>query len=270
MAKARVEHLILPVAGLGVRLRPLTLKTPKALVEINGKPIIEYSLEEAKEGGIKHIVLVVNPTQKVEFEKYAKNAAKKFGLTFSIRVQDNLFGNGQAILAGGKDVKGRPFVVRFCDDIFVHKDNLVRSLVHFFEKHQAPVIVLERVPWDVIGRYGVVATKPTQNPLLHRVLRIVEKPKQSDFKEKEFPLSNLAVPGAHIWTPRAFDRLSRLSRIIPPINDSLVYTAALQEELDHGGKVYGWEFPGTRLDGGTLHGIAHAEKFFEERNKSIN
>ncbi|MEK7076790.1 MAG: sugar phosphate nucleotidyltransferase, partial [Patescibacteria group bacterium] len=156
-----ITTLVLPVAGLGKRLLPLTEHTPKALLAVGGKPCIEYVLEEGWAAGIRDAVLVINPSQQAHFEKYIARAQAKFPeMNFRFAFQEQAFGSGEAILEAARLLEGKPFTVRFCDDILIAEENALRSLLDFFEEYRAPMILLERVPREVVARYGIVATAP--------------------------------------------------------------------------------------------------------------
>ena len=260
----RVKKLVLPVAGLGKRLFPLTLKTPKPLLPLRGKPILEYVLHEAQESGIREAILVVGPENKSRIFEYLRGAQEKFPkLRFHIRMQRRPFGNGEAILMAHDIVANEPFAVRFCDDLLFHKVHGLRKLIEIFEKYRSPVFVLEEIPRKLISRYGVVAVKNPKGGPLYEILRVVEKPTAHDFAVGH-PLVNLAVLGAYVMTPSIMKHLKRFQDIRPPVRDALLWTAAFQEELRREGKIYGWKFPGTRLDCGTLEGLRKAEKFLED------
>src|SRR5258708_2707906 len=96
----RVTKLVLPVAGLGKRLLPLTKHTPKNLLPVNGKPLLAYVLDEAVEAGIREVILIVNPAHKKDFEHYLRANKKRFPtLTFHVRVQATPGGNGHALVS---------------------------------------------------------------------------------------------------------------------------------------------------------------------------
>lgn len=278
-----VRKLILPVAGLGKRLKPLTLTTPKNLLPVNGKPLIEYVLEEAAASGIKEVILVVNPKHREDFKEYLGKHTKQFpSLRFRIRVQETPGGNGHAIVQAKDCIGNEPFAVRFCDDIILTKAPVLQSLVALYEAYRAPVLLLERIPRKLVSRFGVVAVHPVRNPLsngvknaaqpkgrvggkIFRITKIVEKP-----PVREAP-SNLIIVGGYVLSPRILQNLSSVADSLPTVaDDALPLAVALQIELIVGGKVYGWEFPGRRLDCGTLDGLMKTEEFLNGRISSGN
>ena len=255
---AKITKLVLPVAGLGKRLRPLTFKTPKNLIKLNGKPLLEYALEEAKPAGIKEVILIISPEHRRQFEQYLAAARKKFpDLTFHIRIQEEPLGNGHAILQAADLAENESFAVRFCDDIIIDKSPLLEALINFYEICNAPLILLERVPREEVCLYGVVKVKKINSqPFLYQVFDVIEKP-----KIEEAP-SDLIIVGGYILTPAIMSHLSRLenSKKFTPDNE-LWLTDAFRAELKAGGKLYGWEFSGKRFDCGKLTDLKKAEEF---------
>ncbi len=255
----KVKKLVLPVAGLGKRLRPLTLTTPKNLVPLRGRPILEYALDEAKAAGIEETILVISPEHRKEYETYLESVADKYsGLKFILREQAQPWGNGHAILQAEKDLKEELFAVRFCDDIIVHAEPTLPALIALGEEHKATTLLLQSIPREDVERYGVVATEPTGEEFLYKLTAVVEKPK------KEEAPSNLIIIGGYVMTPEVIYELRKLSVNMRQVNDGLMVTDAFKEMLRKGQPMYGWEFPGVRLDCGTLDGLKQAEEFMRQ------
>ncbi len=257
----KITKLVLPVAGLGKRLMPLTKKTPKNLILVNGKPLIEYAFEDAVMSGVKEVILIVNPSHQEQFKKYLKERAKRFpGLAFHIRVQRTPAGNGHALLSAFDILKNEPFAVRFCDDVILNKEPLIKSLASLFYFYKTPILLLERVPWKDVSRYGVVGTeKPRMKPQVkgdvYEITGIVEKPKKGE------ATSNLIIVGGYILTPSVLRNLKRVADSLPlAADDALPLAVGLQIELIIGHKIYGWEFNGKRLDCGTLDNLEKAQE----------
>lgn len=261
---AKITKLVLPVAGLGKRLRPLTNRCPKALVPLRGRPLLDYMLEEAEKSGIGEVALVINPRHEKYFRAYLKDFKKRFrGLKIHLRFQYSPGGNGHAIIQAADVVKNEPFAVRFCDDIISCNPSVLASLIQYFKRYRAPILLLERVPKQKISSYGVVAIKKARKPQgtlpagnLYRITEIIEKPSLLRAP------SNLSIVGGYILTPAILRNLQKIADSLPVIApDALPVAVALQVELILGGKIYGWEFACKRFDCGTLAGLKNAEKF---------
>lgn len=254
----KITKLVLPVAGLGRRLLPLTKKTPKNLIPVNGKPLIEYALEDAVISGIKEVILVVNPAHQKQFKQYLKKNGKKFPeLKFHLRVQHTPSGNGHALLPAFDLLENEPFIVRFCDDIILSKEPLIKSLNSLFSRYKAPILLLQRIPRKDVSRYGVVGIKTVNSKQLtvnrkkiYQITKIVEKPKTNQAP------SNLIIVGGYVLTPGILRNIKQVADSLPIVaEDALPLAVGLQIELIIGRKVYGWEFNGKRLDCGTLDNL---------------
>ena len=269
----KVTTLVLPIAGLGKRLMPLTKKTPKNLVRVNGKPLIEYVLEEAVAAGIKKVVLIVNPKHLADFEGYVKAAKRRFpSLAFTVRIQPTPGGNGHAIAQAYDIIKNEPFAVRFCDDVLFTEDETpgaLMSLVNAFSRMRGSmksVVLLERVPKEMVSRFGVVGIERSGKATVdggkvYRVTKIVEKPAVKDAP------SNLTIVGGYVFTPDVVRNLKMVSDTLPVVaDDALPVAVAIQMQIAMKGNVYGWEFPGMRLDCGTLEKLQQSEEFLKAAN----
>lgn len=255
-----ITKLVLPVAGLGTRLRPLTLVTPKNLITVAGRPLLEYVLDEALSVGIKDVILVINPAHFSQYRAYLVSARKKYPkFNFHIRVQENPWGHGHAVLQAADIIKDEPFLVRFCDDIIVSEKPALKILTRVFEEYKSPVLLLEQVSKEEVGRYGVVkAEKVYPDTGVWKISGFVEKP-----KPEETP-SDLIVIGGYALTPEVMAGLKRLEKNMRRENDSLLIYDPILEMLVEGKPVYGREFDGKRLDCGTLAGLKTAEEYLRK------
>ena len=256
----KITKLALPVAGLGKRLMPLTKKTPKNLLEVNGKPLVEYAFEEAVQAGIKDVILIVGPVHNRRFEDYVKKTGKKFpSLKFHIRIQETPAGNGHALICAADILKEEPFAVRFCDDVLISDSPILASLIKIFEKHKASSLLLERVPKNQVYRFGVVGISgsETVNNIkgkIYQINKVIEKP------PVKLAPSNLTVVGGYVLTPTVLRNLVKVAEALPnAAADSIPINVGLQIELITGKRIYGWEFSGRRLDCGTLEKFQKAQ-----------
>ena len=262
-----IRKLVLPVGGVGKRLRPLTNRCPKALVPLNGGVLLDHMLFEAAASGIKEIILIVNPRHIRHFEAYRERSKKKFGdITFHIRLQETPGGNGHAIMQAADLLYHEPFAVRFCDDIIFQNPPVLQSLIEIYNTRRAPVVLLEKVPMRLVSRYGVVGVQKAsqkngvpKSGTLFRITEIIEKPAISRAP------SNLIIVGGYILTPSVMRNLTKIAESLPIVApDALPLAVALQVELIIGGKVFGWQFPGKRLDCGTIDALQSTEKFLQK------
>ena len=255
----KITKLVLPVAGLGKRLWPLTKDTPKNLIKINGRPLLEYVLEEAVSSGIKEVILIINPAHRRQFESYIVSAEKKFpSLRFFVRQQATPGGNGHALTQAYDLVRNAPFAVRFCDDIILSRPPVLGTLLNLFSTYKVPILLLERVPKNLVSRFGVVGVRRVKSRI-YQIKKIVEKPRAS------LAPSNLTIVGGYVLTPHIVRNLKSVADTLPVIaDDALPLAVALQIELIIGGKIYGWEFKGKRLDCGTIEKLRKANDFLKK------
>lgn len=261
----KVKTAVLPVAGLGTRVLPLSLHQPKAMIGIVDRPMIHYVIEEVATAGITNIVIVTGPEQP-EFQRYADYlrhdpAWPGSRLKISFAVQEKPRGNGDAVFAAKKYLADEPFVVCFSDDLLADDQHPLKTFVEVFEKVNAPLVMLEPVPKESVSRYGVVKAQKSQlGSGLYDISDVIEKP-----KTEEAP-SNLTIIGRYVLTPAILEELGKLY----PVNGKEVGLAdALKNYAARGEKLYGWHFPGKRFDAGSKMGILKAQAYFGTRHKDL-
>src|SRR3989344_7672128 len=126
----QIRKLILPVAGLGKRLQPLTFSLPKNLVSLRGRPLVEYAIDEAAAAGLAQIILVASPEHKTQYEKYLLQAQKRYpALILHLQLQPEAWGDGHAVLMAQDLIAGEPFAVRFCDDVIVDRQPTLPQVI---------------------------------------------------------------------------------------------------------------------------------------------
>lgn len=288
MAVKKVIKAVLPVAGLGTRIMPLTLHQPKGMVGIVDRPVVHYVIDEMISAGIKEIILIISPRHS-EFKKYISYLLRQdpaWGkITFRIVVQKKPLGNGDAIFAARKFLKDEPFLVGFGDDLLADSESLpstssrgasgeirsewnsgeqinppLKQLVNFFRKIKSPILVLESVPKNMVSRYGVVKIKKTGvHRDIYQITDVIEKP------SPEKAPSNLTIVGRYILTPKIMEEIKKLYPEAKRGRE-LYLTDALKNYLRGGGKIYGWHFRGTRFDCGSKIGILKAQVYFGLRH----
>ena len=252
-----ITTLVLPVAGLGTRLKPLTDFVPKALVCLHHKPLLEYILEETLETAIKKVILVVSPEHFDHFQNYlAQNAIKFPHIHFETRVQEKQLGNGHALVQVRDLIAGQSFIVRYTDDPIIVTPSPTASLIDIFERFQAPVLLLKRIPKEMMSRFGMIRGEQIE-PRVHRISHIIEKPKQEEIN------SNIGIIGGYVVTPPLLKTLEELSHAMETKNDALPLTNAFIAECAKKNPVYGFEFEGAHLDCGTLETFYQAEHYMK-------
>ncbi|MFV8835738.1 UTP--glucose-1-phosphate uridylyltransferase GalU [Aquisalimonas sp.] len=264
----RIRKAVFPVAGLGTRFLPATKASPKEMLPVVDKPLIQYAVEEAVAAGADTLVFVTGRTKRaiedhfdkayeLEVELEAKQKHKMLELVRStvpegvnciyIR-QGEALGLGHAVLCAQPIVGDEPFAVILADDLIDGQGEKVMSqMVREFDDHQCSLLGVERVPMEETGSYGVVSARDFSDGL-SAVDAIVEKPDPADAP------SNLAVVGRYVLTPRIFELLRDTA---PDAKGEIQLTDAISSLLNHE-RVLAHEFTGKRYDCGSKLGYLKA------------
>ncbi len=235
-----IKKAVIPAAGAGTRLLPVTKAQPKEMLPILDMPTIQYVVQEAVEAGAKDILIVTGRNKRAIEDHFDRNLEledhlERRGDTDALNAirhiadlarihyvrQPIQAGLGDAVLCARAFVGDEPFAVLNGDAVFDAPIPVTRQLVKAFEEHRLPVVAVEEVPPEKVHRFGIVACTPIGKRLA-RISRLVEKPSAG-----EAP-SNLAIAGRYILTPEIF---GALDTIPPGKNDEVQLTDALSELL---------------------------------------
>ena len=259
-----IKQAIIPLAGLGTRLLPLTSVFAKELLPINGKPGIEYIIEECIDAGIKEIIFIISK-KKMMIKNYFyndlfyKNIIKKkkdprivkeyqkilkYKKMIKFVYQDKPLGTGDAVLKTMKYIKDNYFLMLLPDDLII-KDNCSKSMIAIHKKYKTSIIASMKVDKKNVSRWGIynVDKKIDKNNFI--INSVIEKPKQ-----KEAP-SNNAVIGRYILPKSIFKKLLKLK---PGKGAEIHITDAIQSLINDNHKFIGHTFSGKYLDCGTMNG----------------
>jgi UTP--glucose-1-phosphate uridylyltransferase len=266
----KVKSVVFPVAGFGTRLLPATKAIPKEMVTLIDKPLIQYGVEEALNGGIERIIFVTGRTKKSMEDHFDRDPnleaalaeAGKLELLREVRKisdmcdvvyvrQKEPLGLGHAVLCA-KDIVGRdPFAVILPDDIILSEASVIGEMAKEFDKVKSPVISIMEVPAGETSKYGIVKVEKQIDERLYKLGYMVEKPKSD-------PPSNLAIIGRYILTP---DILDELESTAAGAGNEIQLTDAIHAVAEKKG-VYGYRFDGRRFDCGNKHGLIEATVHF--------
>lgn len=261
----KVRKAVLPTAGLGTRFLPATKASPKEMLPIVDKPMIQYAVEEAEACGISEFIMVTGKSKRAiedhfdyawELEENLKSKGKEKMLDEIRRLNHVQFayirqglplGLGHAINCSKAFVNDEPFAVLLSDDIIDPDDKLLKNMLKLYDKFKATILALQRVPRSEIHRYGVIAGNEVQKNLF-RITDMVEKPAASAAP------SDLAIIGRYILTPDIF---RFIETTIPGKGKEIQLTDALKALLKKK-PVYGFLFEGRRYDAGDKVGYLKA------------
>ena len=260
-----IKQAIIPLAGLGTRLLPLTSVFAKELLPINGKPGIEYILEECIDAGIKEIIFIISKKKmmiKKYFysDKFYKNIIKKkkdpkiieeykkilkYKKMIKFVYQNKPKGTGDAVLKTKKFIKDKYFLMLLPDDLIM-KHNCSKSMISAHKKHKSSVMASMKVEKKSVSRWGIynLSKKVSKNNFI--IKEVVEKP-----TIKNAP-SNKAVIGRYILPKTIFNKLSNQK---PGKGGEIHITDAIQSLINENKKFIAHNFTGKYLDCGTMNGF---------------
>ena len=274
----RVTKAVFPVAGMGSRFLPATKASPKEMMPIVDKPLIQYAVEEAVAAGINDMVFITGRNKRaiedhfdkayeVEAELAARGKSDLLELVRSIIPksvnciyirQAEPLGLGHAVLCAQPAVNEEVFAVILADDLIDANPPVLRQMTEVFERHQSPVLAVQEIPREQTRQYGIVRTEAVAAGL-DRVTGIVEKPKP------EAAPSTLAVVGRYILTPRIFHYLAQLK---PGAGSEIQLTDAIAALLAEE-RVLAHRFKGTRYDCGSKLGYLQATVAYGRKHPEI-
>jgi UTP--glucose-1-phosphate uridylyltransferase len=265
----KIRKAVFPVAGMGTRFLPATKANPKEMLPIVDKPLIQYAAEEAEEAGVTSLVFVTGRNKRsipdhfdkaYELESELKEAGKTALLKKVQNVlppdvsciylrQAEALGLGHAVLCAESVVADEPFAVILADDLICGDDGVgaIAQMAKIYERYQCSVILVEEVPREETGKYGIVEVEEDDGETAI-MTSIVEKPKPEDAP------SNLAVVGRYILTPRIFDLIKQTGE---GAGGEIQLTDAIAELLKYE-KVRVYRVKGKRYDCGSKLGYLEA------------
>ncbi len=267
MAIAKVTKAVFPVAGLGSRFLPVTKASPKEMLPVVDKPLIQYAVEEAAAAGITDMIFITGRNKRAiedHFDKAyeletelaarhktalleAVQAATPPGINCIYIRQTEALGLGHAVLCAEPVINDEPFAVLLADDLIDSVVPVMRQMTDIAEREQYSVIGVMQVSEKEVGNYGVVESEAIAGRV-SRVSRIIEKPKPG------ITPSRLAVVGRYILSPRIFHHL----RTMPAgANGEIQLTDGIARLLEDE-KVLAYEFEGRRYDCGNKLGYLEA------------
>ena len=275
-----ISKCLFPAAGYGTRFLPATKATPKEMLPILTKPLIQYGVEEAVESGIHTIAIVTGRGKRAiedhfdrsyELEEQIKGTSKAHLLndlraliskcTFSYTRQREMKGLGHAILTGETLIGNEPFAVILADDLCTNGDvSVLKQMIEVYHKYQCSVVAIEEVPMEDTNKYGVIAGNLVDGTDdTYRVTDMVEKPDPKDAP------TNMAIIGRYILTPDIFDILHETKA---GKGGEIQITDALLEQAKQG-KVIAFKFKGKRFDCGSVDGFVEATNYFYNKTKEV-
>ncbi len=265
-----IKQAIIPLAGLGTRLLPLTSVFAKELLPINGKPGIEYIIEECIDAGIKEIVFVISKKKEMikdyfYKDKFYKDIIKKkkdpriikeykkilkYRRMIKFVYQNKPKGTGDAVLKTKKFITNKYFLMLLPDDLIIKK-NCSKSMIATHKKFKSAVMASMTVSKKTLSRWGIFKLNKKLNLTDYLISGVIEKPSL-----KNAP-SNKAVIGRYILPKTIFQKLKSTK---PSKGGEIHITDAIQLLLNDKEKFIAHNFTGKYLDCGTIDGYINSNK----------
>ncbi|MGE5652037.1 UTP--glucose-1-phosphate uridylyltransferase GalU [Noviherbaspirillum sp. UKPF54] len=274
----KIRKAVFPVAGLGTRFLPVTKASPKEMLPIVDKPLIQYAVEEAAAAGITEMIFVTGRNKRsiedhfdkayeLESELASHGKLKLLeevqsllpdNLHYSYVRQSEMLGLGHAVLCAKPLVGDEPFAVVLADDLIDADVPVLSQMIDLYEQHASSVIGVQNVPLEQTSQYGIVRPQ-SMGVRIHRIADMVEKP------QPEHAPSTLGVVGRYVFTPEIFDYLER---VMPGSGGEIQLTDAVAAMLDKH-PVLAYEFKGRRYDCGSKLGYMEAAVVFALKHPAI-
>ena len=273
----KIRKAVFPAAGLGTRFLPATKASPKEMLPLVDKPLIQYAVEESVASGIDSILIITGRDKtaiedhfdisfELEHQLQAKGKSEMFEQVRAIsemaRIsytrQREALGLGHAILQAKDYVGDEPFAALLADDIVDAEKPALQQMIEVFEKYDAPVIATMQVEGEAISRFGVIDAEEIE-PGVFKIRDMVEKPPLA-----EAP-SDLAIIGRYIFTPDIFDAIERTQ---PGAGGEIQITDAMRLLLKDR-PFYAVKLQGRRHDAGDKLGFLIATVEFALKREDL-
>ena len=273
---SRIDVAVFPVAGRGTRFLPATKASPKEMLPIVDKPLIQYAVEEALAAGARRLVFITGSSKraiedhfdtdgeletlllkqgKSELLNTLRSVLPSYASCIYIR-QPAPLGLGHAVLCAKPAVGEAPFFVHLADDLIDGKEACLKQMADRYD--DGSIVATETVPKDQTDKYGIVKTGARKGDL-YRIEQIVEKPKPDKAP------SNLAVVGRYLLTPRVFAHLEQIGEGAGGEIQLTDGIARLMKEEP----VYAYNFEGKRFDCGSKLGYLQANVEYALAHKEL-
>ncbi len=272
-----VRKAVIPPAGRGIRLLPVTKTQPKEMLQVVNKPLVQLAVEEAVEAGIQDIIIIVAHDRRVLLDYFQPSTALNAILTrkndtrhlqdlarlenmanITYIYQPRPFGLGYALSLARASVGDEPFAMILPDELIDYRESGLRQMLPVFDQYSSSVIAVETVDSGETPMYGIVRPEPISERV-YKVAELIESPGHDRAS------ASLSIAGRYILTPAIFDALAGAA---PDKNGEILLTNALTALLQKE-PVYALEFQGERYDVGDPLGWLEAQVAFGLKDPEI-
>jgi len=274
-----VKAVVFPVAGRGTRFLPVTKASPKEMLPIVDKPLIQYAVDEALSAGADTLIFITGSSKRAIEDHFDSNpeleavlqAQGKQDLLDTLRGilpswascvyirQSAPLGLGHAVLCARPVVGNAPFMVHLADDLIDAKTPCLKQMAEVFEKYQGSVLGVQNVPKQDTDKYGIVTLERTIAPRVGKMSHIVEKPKPDKAP------STLAVVGRYLLSGAIFEDLVKIGK---GAGGEIQLTDGIARLMQRE-PIYSFEFEGKRYDCGSKLGYLQATVEYGLKHASL-
>jgi UTP--glucose-1-phosphate uridylyltransferase len=274
-----VKAVVFPVAGRGTRFLPVTKASPKEMLPIVDKPLIQYAVDEALSAGVDTLVFITGSSKRAIEDHFDSNpeleavlqAQGKQDLLDTLRGilpswascvyirQSAPLGLGHAVLCARPVIGNAPFMVHLADDLIDAKVPCLKQMVEVHNKHGGSVLGVQNVPKHDTDKYGIVTLEKSIAPRVGKMSHIVEKPKPDK------AASTLAVVGRYLLSASVFDDLAKIGK---GAGGEIQLTDGIARLMQREA-VYAFEFEGKRYDCGSKLGYLQATVEYGLKHPSL-
>jgi UTP--glucose-1-phosphate uridylyltransferase len=274
-----VKAAVFPVAGRGTRFLPVTKASPKEMLPIVDKPLIQYAVDEALSAGADTLIFITGSSKRAIEDHFDSNpeleavlqAQGKQDLLDTLRGilpswascvyirQPAPLGLGHAVLCARPVVGNAPFMVHLADDLIDAKTPCLKQMAEVFDKYQGSVLGVQNVPKQDTDKYGIVTLEKSIAPRVGKMSHIVEKPKPDKAP------STLAVVGRYLLTGAIFEDLAKIGK---GAGGEIQLTDGIARLMQRE-PIYSFEFEGKRYDCGSKLGYLQATVEFGLKHPSL-
>ena len=271
-----IKQAIIPLAGLGTRMLPLSSVMPKELLPINGKPNLEYIMEECITAGVKKFIFIISKNKSGIKNYFFKDSLykkilkkkkdkriykefkklKKYQKMIKFVYQNTPKGTGDAVLKCEKHIKGNYFLMLLPDDLIIN-NNCTKEMIKLFRINKCSILATKKVDKKSVSRWGILSVKNKKKNYF-QINDVIEKPTLQNAP------SNYAIIGRYILSKKIFAEIKRLK---PGQGGELHITDAIRNLIFKGEKFLGNIFKGKYLDCGTLNGYIKSGLLIFKENK---
>ncbi|MBA4121660.1 MAG: UTP--glucose-1-phosphate uridylyltransferase GalU [Acidobacteria bacterium] len=276
--KQKIRKAVFPAAGLGTRFLPATKASPKEMLPLVDKPLIQYGVEEAVASGIESILIITGRDKAAiedhfdisfELEHVLKERGKQEAFeqvrhiseiaNISYIRQKQALGLGHAIYQARDFVGDEPFAVILPDDVMDAETPALKQLIEVYEKYDAPVMATMRIAGEAISRFGVIDAVEVESNVF-KIRDVVEKPKFENAP------SDMAVIGRYIFTPELFNAIEQTK---PGAGGEIQVADAIRILLEKNRPYYAVKLDGVRHDAGDKLGFLIATVEFALKREDL-